>query len=766
MTKGRRPPLKDAAASSRQAVIQSNGHSVPASDAKAPSLGGLIEAPGLGGPVEEAVGPEQALEVMRLNEAHLRLVFDSAPIAISVARGRNVFYANPAYLVMFELSGLDELRHVDVLELFAPAWRAQLSENMQRRADGRPAPSSYEAEHVRKDGTRVSILLYVVRAVFPDGPATVAFLTDISERKRAEGELRASKSRGDVAEGVARSGSWRRDLLTNEESWSDGMFALFDVSPGELDGDATRIMEKRVHSADLGPVMRARAIAPETGEPVPLEFRVVHGDGGEHVIYSDGTVEFDEGGNPAAMTGYCKDVTELSEALGRLENAAIEWSETFDAMEDAVAVLDSDGRVVRCNAATLEVTGLHIDEIVGYRSCEIFHCSDGTGCLQRRAFEAAHPQTGILERDGRWLRMSCRPQRDAAGKVRGGVLVVTDISQLRRAEKAATEHAHFLEQLLKALPVPVYYLDATRHIVGYNEAYEAFTSRGCDLIGKTVFDVLPADVAERIDAVDRELLAHRGGVQEAESEMEGPGGTRRHTMSHKAVFSDVSGKPAGMVGVIMDMTAIRLAEEQLVLAAAQLKLTLEGAVAALGTTTELRDPYTAGHQRRVAQLAEAIALRLGWDEGCTELLTIAARLHDIGKIVVPAEILAKPGPLSQAEMQIIRQHPGAGADVVGTIGFDPDVAKMIRQHHERLDGSGYPDGLRGDETLAEARILAVADVVEAMISHRPYRPALPIEVAVAELEDGAGRRYEASAGEAAISLVRAEGFRLGPELSF
>ena len=346
-------------------------------------------------------------------------------------------------------------------------------------------------------------------------------------------------------------------------------------------------------------------------------------------------------------------------------------------------------------------------------------------------------------------------------------MVVSDVSALHRAEQAAGERAHFLEQLLKAVPVPVYYIDASRHIVGYNQAYsDWFDLAEGERIGGTVFDAVPADLAARFDAVDKELLSRPGAVAELESELPGPEGTSRHTLSHKAVFSDVSGNPAGIVGVILDITRIRRVEQELASAAGTLSLTLEGAVSALGTTTELRDPYTAGHQRRVAQLCRAIALQLGWDEARIELLDTAARLHDIGKVVVPAEILAKPGLLSDAEMQIIRQHSGAGADIVGSIGFHPDVAKMIRQHHERLDGSGYPDGLAGAEILAESLILSVADVVEAMISHRPYRPGLPIEAAVAELGAGAGLRYEASACEAAISLISADGFKLGSSITF
>ena len=142
----------------------------------------------------------------------------------------------------------------------------------------------------------------------------------------------------------------------------------------------------------------------------------------------------------------------------------------------------------------------------------------------------------------------------------------------------------------------------------------------------------------------------------------------------------------------------------------------------------------------VAELACAIATELGWAEKRVDSLRAAALLHDIGKMVVPAEILSKPSKLSETEILLIRQHASAGADIVADIDYEGDIAEVIRQHHERLDGSGYPSGLRDGEILPESRIIAVADVVEAMLSHRPYRPALPPEAALAEIEQGSGTR--------------------------
>lgn len=213
-----------------------------------------------------------------------------------------------------------------------------------------------------------------------------------------------------------------------------------------------------------------------------------------------------------------------------------------------------------------------------------------------------------------------------------------------------------------------------------------------------------------------------------------------------------------LLSVIRDITDRKLTEHELAQAGERLERTVQTAVAALGATVELRDPYTAGHQRRVAELACAIAAELDWEKGRIETLRTAALLHDIGKIVVPAEILSKPGRLSENEMQLIRQHAHAGADLIAEIEFGSAVATIVGQHHERLDGTGYPDGLDDAEILPEARVLAVADVVEAMISHRPYRPALSIDAAVAELREGAGRRYDAAACEMAIRLIREKGF--------
>ena len=187
--------------------------------------------------------------------------------------------------------------------------------------------------------------------------------------------------------------------------------------------------------------------------------------------------------------------------------------------------------------------------------------------------------------------------------------------------------------------------------------------------------------------------------------------------------------------------------------------TWEQTIEVLATAAETRDPYTAGHQRNVSVLSEAIAMELGLDGDRIHSIRMAGLVHDIGKINVPAEILSKPGALGEVEFALIRTHPEIGYEIMKNIELPWRLADMIRQHHERMDGSGYPDGLKGDDILLEARIIAVADVVEAMSSHRPYRASLGVESALEEIEKNRGSRYDADVVDACLKLFREKEFR-------
>jgi len=192
----------------------------------------------------------------------------------------------------------------------------------------------------------------------------------------------------------------------------------------------------------------------------------------------------------------------------------------------------------------------------------------------------------------------------------------------------------------------------------------------------------------------------------------------------------------------------------------KLRQTLSGIIQAMEMMVESRDPYTAGHQRRVSDLGRTIAQEMGLSTDETDGIRIAGMMHDIGKISIPTEILSKPGRLSNTEYSLIKDHAEAGHNILKEIDFPWPIATIVLQHHERIDGSGYPASLKGSQIILEARILAVADVVESMASHRPYRPGLGIDAALNEIEKNRGTLYDTGAVDVCLRLFREKGFQL------
>lgn len=216
----------------------------------------------------------------------------------------------------------------------------------------------------------------------------------------------------------------------------------------------------------------------------------------------------------------------------------------------------------------------------------------------------------------------------------------------------------------------------------------------------------------------------------------------------------------GLLVTLLDISARKRAEEALQRSLYKLQRAFEGVVQAMAMAMEMKDIYTSGHQQRVAQLACALADELGLTADCIDGLRVASLLHDLGKIAVASEILSKPGKINDYEFAIIKAHPQIGYDILKAIEFPWPVAQIVLQHHERLDGSGYPAGLKGEEILLEAKILGVADVVEAMSSHRPYRPAIGISQALEEISQKRGVSYDPVVVDACMELFTAKGYSL------
>ncbi|HMM38844.1 MAG TPA: response regulator [Desulfovibrio sp.] len=278
-------------------------------------------------------------------------------------------------------------------------------------------------------------------------------------------------------------------------------------------------------------------------------------------------------------------------------------------------------------------------------------------------------------------------------------------------------------------------------------------------------------VSEVFRVLDEETLAPlalplpdpSGGAASRDMLLVTSSGEKLPISSSVAPIANEQGELLGAVFVFRDIAEKKKAEESLRRSVAQLRQTLEETVSALAAMSEKRDLYTAGHQQRVAHLACAMAEEMGLQGDRVNGLRVAGKLHDIGKISVPAEILAKPSRLTPIEMSIMKTHSEAGFEILKRVSFPWPVARMVLQHHERLDGSGYPEGLRGDEIMLEARILAVADVVEAMSSHRPYRATLGLERALDEVGMHKGGLYDPEAVDACLRLFQHKNFTFEAE---
>ncbi|MDD3626122.1 MAG: PAS domain S-box protein [bacterium] len=301
--------------------------------------------------------------------------------------------------------------------------------------------------------------------------------------------------------------------------------------------------------------------------------------------------------------------------------------------------------------------------------------------------------------------------------------------------------------LLNSIKFPVIALDQNMKLLYFNKAYEEFTGMSFnELNGSNVNDLNPKfKFSKTYEAYTK--VMETGEPEEIMGEFRG-------NIWQIWIYKI----PEGIISVSNNITKLKNTEETLNKSLSQLKTLSYQVIDAMSLTVETRDLYTAGHQKRVAQLAVEIAKKMGLTEEQIQGLNMAAIIHDIGKIYVPAEILSKPSFLTEIEYNIIKAHPSVSYDILKTIDFPWEVAKIVLQHHERIDGSGYPDSLKGTDIMLEAKILAVADVVEAMTFHRPYRKALGITKALDEIKKNRGKLYDPTVVDACLEIFRDETF--------
>lgn len=414
---------------------------------------------------------------------------------------------------------------------------------------------------------------------------------------------------------------------------------------------------------------------------------------------------------------------------------------------DGMAVINEERVVLFINSALKSIFGLKGNDLVGHPFPYPFTSGERKEVELPNGDQRRVARMQVIRTE--WEEQKCY------------LVLLHDITTYKRSQEAllkALQTKKELEQILNKSPVvlfvwslkerwPVDFVSDNISKFGYSPAdFYSGSLQFSDIIHPEDLARLKEEVCRLREegfhdySLEYRLLAKQGGYRWIEG--------------HIWLIGDEGGQEHRYQGIALDITERKQAEEELRLSLEKLRKAMDQTIQAMSFTVEIRDAYTASHQRRVAELATAIAEEMGLSKEQIEGIRLAAAIHDIGKISTPAEILNKAGRLTEIEFSIIKSHPQVGFEILKKIEFPWPIAKIVLQHHERLDGSGYPMGLRKDESMLEARILSVADVVEAMSSHRPYRPALGLEEALKEITQKKGILYDPGVVNSCLKLFQ------------
>jgi len=655
-----------------------------------------------------------------------------------------------------------------------PYWpleeRERLEHDMRQCLEGETNTS--EATFVRKDGERFPVLITpsVMRDADGQPFCVFAIIKDISEQKRAERALRLSEARYARAQEVGRVGSWEYDPMTASFWGSAEARRIYGLDADTLtfsteEVEATTPDRERVHQALVDLI--------DDGREFDLEYEIIsEGSHERRILWSVAEVQRDEHGDPLMVTGVIQDITERKRAENTLRESEARYRSVVENAPVGMFQSTFEGQLVYVNPEYAAVFGYNspaeMIEVVNRRGVAetIFveprlrrdfsqGARDAGGCWT--AFE-----TEYRRKDGGTfigLAYLCERLDPTSGEAQFFGFV-QDTTAVRQAAKALERSARLLGHGESLAHLGSWEWDIASGMCAVSEEWQRMHGLvGDHLSNGEIALTCHEDDRPAIGAALAEAAA--GGLYRVDHRIVHPK-TRevRHLRTYGEPAFDPEGRLETVIGASLDVTERVHADEVLREREERLRRALGDTVAALGATVAMRDPYTAGHQRRVAWLACRIAERLGWSEEAIERVHTAALVHDVGKIAIPAEILSKPARLTETEFELVKAHSQAAYDILSQIDFDGPVADIVVQHHERLDGSGYPRALRGDEILPGARVLAVADVVEAIITHRPYRAALPLEEALAEIGPGSRGGYDAEVAEVCRTLFEEEGFTL------
>ncbi|MFB0564216.1 MAG: PAS domain S-box protein [Candidatus Aminicenantaceae bacterium] len=472
-------------------------------------------------------------------------------------------------------------------------------------------------------------------------------------------------------------------------------------------------------------------------------------------------------GEEVRILGILRDITERKRMEDFLKKSEKRYKDLIEKAGIAILIDDEEGNVKYCNERYIEMFGYSIKEVKKQSIRSIVHPDDvekvigyhkgrmeGKNVLSRYEFKGLRKDGSVI-----YLEVDAVPLKSGENII-GTRAYLWDISERKKIEAALRESEERFRSVVEYSHEGILIVDDAFKIIYCNdELIRIFGYSKKELIGQDFRKFLKEE--NKTLLIDRYMRRQRGENIPSRYEFNviRSDGEKRTLELSSTVIKD-SAERVKTVAQVLDITGRRRTEKELEQSFNKLKKALDTTVQAIASTVEKRDPYTAGHQQRVAHLSSAIARKMELSEDEVKGIYIAGVIHDIGKINIPIDILSKPGNLNEIEFNLIKTHPKVGYEIVKNIEFPWPVAQIILQHHERMNGSGYPQGLKSESIILQSRILAVADVVEAMSSHRPYRPAISIDKALEEIKINSSTLYDPGVVSACVKLFLKNGFKL------
>ncbi|GAB5498320.1 MAG: hypothetical protein PsegKO_06310 [Pseudohongiellaceae bacterium] len=547
----------------------------------------------------------------------------------------------------------------------------------------------------------------------------------------------------------------------NVERWG---YSAADLLSGQL------AFSKIVYPDDLAQV--EAEVAGFSGSMVTefeQQYRIVTATGEVRWVQDQTRIVRDSTGQPRYFQGTLTDINEQRDAQLALEDSENRFRRAIEEAPVPIMMHAEDGEVLALSDTWVELSGYRREELgsIGQWTRLAYHDDSAqVGEVIQSLYELTERRDEgefeIHALDGRrltWVFSSVGLGRAIDGR-RVAISIAVDVTERKAAVQALASSEAQQRRILEHSP-NMLFVNRQDQVAYMNPAglklLEADSAE--QILGRSVYDLFVPDFHEQISQRMARMRIQPGLSAPAAVEY-------MRALDGQSVpvrITAVSYKVEDTVEILVTGQDVRSeleAQQQINDYLSKLERSIFGTATAISHMVELRDPYTAGHERRVGALAAAIAAEMGLDDHTQQGLRLAGQVHDVGKIQVPSEILSKPGRLSETEFALVKAHAQNGYEVLKDIDFPWPVADVARQHHERIDGSGYPQGLKGDEILLEARITAVADVVESMSSHRPYRPSLGIDVALREIEHGMGTSYDSEVGAACLNLFRNKGYQI------